>query len=602
MKNLRICLIIVLNIHLIHGQHFTGLAVREGISLDGEWKIIVDPYETGYYHYRYVPYDIHPNPPASAFFMDATVKSPSDLLEYNFDNSKSLQVPGDWNTQMKELYYYEGTIWYRKIFEFNPLPYTNTYIYFDAVNYKAEVYLNGKKLGTHIGGFTPFYFCINGFVKEGKNSLVVKVNNERLLEGVPTKNTDWWNYGGITRKVRLISVPENYIEDYTIYLESDTSKNIHFNIELTKGVQTTLTTDIPELNIKTKVLTDSDTIVHQVVAANNLQLWSPENPKLYKVKIYTPKDTITDNIGFRTIAVKGKQILLNDKPVFLKGICMHEEYAVNGGGRVTSVKQAELLLKGARELGCNFVRLAHYPHNEEIIKLADQMGIMLWAEIPVYWTIDFTNPETYANAKNQMTELIQRDKNRASVIIWSLANETPREPERLEFLTHLANHARKIDHTRLISAAMEKHHNENDPLTQIVEDPLAEITDIVSFNEYIGWYDGTPDKCAKVTWKIPYNKPVFISEFGGGAKQGLHGDKNQRWTEEYQEYLYQESLYMLDKIDGLCGMSPWILIDFRSPRRILPGIQDDFNRKGLISSEGIKKKAFYALQDFYKTK
>jgi len=123
--------------------------------------------------------------------------------------------------------------------------------------------------------------------------------------------------------------------------------------------------------------------------------------------------------------------------------------------------------------------------------------------------------------------------------------------------------------------------------------------DVVAFNEYIGWYDGLPEKCAKVSWEIPYNKPVFISEFGGDAKQGLHGGKDRRWTEEFQADLYRQTLPMLDKIDGLAGFSPWILVDFRSPRRVLPGIQDGFNRKGLISSDGEKKKAFFVLQEYY---
>ena len=134
----------------------------------------------------------------------------------------------------------------------------------------------------------------------------------------------------------------------------------------------------------------------------------------------------------------------------------------------------------------------------------------------------------------------------------------------------------------------------------MVEDPLADVVDVVAFNQYVGWYDGLPEKCGRVSWEIPYNKPLFISEFGGDAKQGLHGDKSQRWTEEFQADLYRQTLPMVDKIQGLAGFSPWILVDFRSPKRVLPGIQDGFNRKGLISSEGNKKAAFYVLQEYYR--
>ncbi len=149
---------------------------------------------------------------------------------------------------------------------------------------------------------------------------------------------------------------------------------------------------------------------------------------------------------------------------------------------------------------------------------------------------------------------------------------------------------------------MEKHGKPGAPNVSTVQDPLADVLDIVAFNQYTGWYDGLPDKCAKVEWEIPYEKPIFISEFGGGAKQGHHGDKGQRWTEEFQEDLYRQSIPMLEKINGLAGFSPWILVDFRSPKRVLPGIQDGFNRKGLISNEGVKKKAFFLLQDYYRKK
>jgi beta-glucuronidase len=225
--------------------------------------------------------------------------------------------------------------------------------------------------------------------------------------------------------------------------------------------------------------------------------------------------------------------------------------------------------------------------------------VLVWSEVPVYWTIDWKNTETYQNAQSQLSDNIERDANRASIIIWSLANETPVSEARTEFIARLATQARSLDKTRLLSAAMEIHAKPGATNVNVVQDPLADIVDIVAFNEYIGWYSGLPEKCSTVAWEIPYNKPAFVSEFGGDAKRGLHGDKDQRWTEEFQEDLYRQTLPMLDKIDGLAGFSPWILVDFRSPRRVLPGIQDGFNRKGLISSKGAKKKAFFVLREYY---
>jgi beta-glucuronidase len=250
-------------------------------------------------------------------------------------------------------------------------------------------------------------------------------------------------------------------------------------------------------------------------------------------------------------------------------------------------------------MNCNFVRLAHYPHNEYMVREAEKMGLLLWSEIPVYWTISFGNAETLQNAKNQLNEMIRRDKNRGAIIIWSLANETPHSDERNLFLTEIVNEARSLDNTRLISMAMEKQYR--DKFTPVISDPLMDIVDIVSFNTYIGWYDGLPEKCAKMNWELNTDKPVFISEFGGGALQGKHGEVSERWTEEFQEELYKQSVAMFDKM-GLAGTAPWILMDFMSPRRLLPEIQDGFNRKGLVSNEGIPKKAFYVMQKWYEKK
>ena len=226
-----------------------------------------------------------------------------------------------------------------------------------------------------------------------------------------------------------------------------------------------------------------------------------------------------------------------------------------------------------------------------MVREAERMGILVWSEIPVYWTIAWKNPTTFANAKQQLTDMISRDHNRANIIIWSIANETPHSAER--------QYARTQDSTRLISMAMEVTGASN--YVNRLNDNMNKYVDVVSFNQYVGWYRDVND-APKMTWEIPYNKPVIISEFGGGAKYGYHGQKNQRWTEEFQENLYRENIAMIDKIDGLSGTTPWILKDFRSPRRVLPGIQDFYNRKGLVSDKGEKKKAFFVLKEWYEWK
>jgi beta-glucuronidase len=329
-----------------------------------------------------------------------------------------------------------------------------------------------------------------------------------------------------------------------------------------------------------------------------LELWSPEDPKLYDVVLKSGDDTVHDQIGFRTIEVQGAKILLNGKPIFLRGISMHEE-APFREGRAFSLEDAQTLLGWVKELGCNFVRLAHYPHNENEIRLADRMGLLVWSEIPVYWDIDWSNPVTLANVQAQLRDMIARDHNRAAVVLWSLSNETPVKAERLTFLKQLAQDARELDSTRLITSAL--NHTDNTGANErTLSDPLGEVLDVLGLNEYLGWYGGRPEDADKLQWKLTWNKPLIVSEFGGGAPYGRHGDADERWTEEYQENLYQHQLGMVERMPNLAGMSPWVLMDFRSPLRMLPGVQDYHNRKGVISNRGQRKLAFYTLQKFYR--
>ena len=577
---------------------------RKTTSLSGSWHYIIDPYENGFYNYRYEPFENQENPGNGAFFMNAKIKNPKDLIEYDFDKMDTLEVPGDWNTQKDQLTYYEGSLWYKKSFDYAKAKESNrVFIYFGASNYETNVYLNGKKLGKHIGGFTPFNFEATHLLKEKDNFLIVKVDNKRKKEGVPTLNTDWWNYGGITRDVQLVETAATFIQDYVIQLDPNNNQKILCNIALngTAKAGKKVSLSIPQLDLNKTFTTNEKGEITTNLEVANLNYWSPNDPCLYDVQLRLDNHTLSDQIGFRTITTSGAEILLNNSPIFLKGISIHEE-SPSRGGRGHSQEDALQLLNWAQELGCNYVRLAHYPHNEHMVRLADQMGILVWEENPVYWTIDWENPDTYANAQNQLSEVIARDKNRASVIIWSMANETPTSAARNTFLRNLAAFARKQDPTRLISAALEQSDYKGNPLVRTISDSFAQEVDILSFNQYIGWYDGPVEKCQTIQWQIDVDKPVLISEFGAGAKYGNYGSRDHRWTEEYQEYLYEETLKMIDPIEQLSGFSPWILIDFKSPRRVLPDIQDGWNRKGLLSEKGEKKKAFYTLQEYYHTK
>lgn len=570
---------------------------RTVASLDGAWHAIVDPYETGYFDYR-----LKPN--RHGWFMNDKAKTPTDLVEYDFDRSPTLAVPGDWNTQRPELMLYEGTIWYKQSFAKKLAPGRRLFVYFGGANYETRAWLNGVELGFHEGGFTPFDFEITKLLRDSlPNDLVVMVNAQRRLDAVPMINADWWNYGGITRSVMLVETPATFVRDYVVQLDRRDPRRIRGYVQLDSTLAgARVTVRIPEARLTTTLTTGANGRAELSMEASKLARWSPESPKLYDVQVISGVDTIRDRIGFRTIEARGHQILLNGKPIFLRGIAMHEE-ALGTSHRIRNVGEQRALFTLAKELGANFVRLAHYPYMEETPRLADEMGLIAWEELPVYWTIEFDNPATLANAKSQLESMVTRDRNRASIAFWSVANETPRDTApgggpRLAFLRALIDRAHALDSTRLVTAALE--HRYANASTIAIDDPLGSSLDVLGNNEYIGWYDQPLAKMSRITWTTPYDKPLVMSELGGAAKAGLHGSADSLWTEEYQEKLYRAQVAMLQRIPFLAGVSPWVLKDFRSPRRPLPGVQDFFNRKGLVSDSGQKKRAFYVLQQWYR--
>jgi beta-glucuronidase len=569
---------------------------RTSQSLNGPWHYILDPYSAGLS-------DFQGGINKHGFFEDREPEANSNntanngLIEYSFARSPVVKVPGDWNTQNIALLNYEGLFWYQRDFDFVPEKDSRTFIHIGAANYRARVFINGQHICDHEGGFTPFDCDATAALKPGKNFAVIAVDDTRLADGIPTLKTDWYNYGGLTRDVSLVTLPNTFIDDYDLHLSRADHKTIEGYIHV-EGAQagTAVHLAIPEAHVDLNATTDANGRAAISVTPASLDLWAPGNPKLYKVELSSGPDKLTDEIGFRTIEVSGTHILLNGKPIALNGINIHAEAPIRGG-RVNTDADVKTLFDWVQQLNCNFVRLAHYPHDERMTREADRRGIMVWSEVPVYWAVHFDDPALLVKAKLQLGENIRRDRNKASVILWSIANETPNIPARTAFLTELAAHVHELDSTRLVTAALLVR-GEGD--TKIVDDPLGKALDVLGTNEYAGWYEMSPEKIPNVKWDIRYDKPVIMSEFGGGAKAGLHGPETRRWTEEFQAAIYRNQIAMLSKIPQLRGTTPWLLMDFRSPVRLLPGVQDGFNRKGLIAPNGQKKLAFSVLQKAYK--
>jgi len=571
----------------------TGVDRRAGLSLDGEWGSIIDPYFNGLYSF-------HHQEKRDGFFLNrhpaATDRTP---VEYDFSKSAKLKVPSDWNTQRPELLYYEGPIWYERDFEYTAKAGHRVFLHVGAANYHSWFWVNGTKVCEHEGGFTGFECEVTKALKPGSNFVVAAVDNTRHQDGIPTLETDWWNYGGLTRSVKLVEVAERFIDQYDLHLERGTKDEIAGWVHVEGGEKgSKVSVEIPELGARGEAVVGEGGRADIRFKAAKLARWSPESPKLYGVKITAGADAVDELMGFRTVETRETEILVNGEPVFLRGISIHAE-APYRTGRANTTEDAETLLGWAKELGCNYVRLAHYPHDETMLRAADRMGLLVWSENPVYWAVEFENPAVLEKAKAQLDEEMAAQRNHAAVIFWSMANETPSTEARTKFITTLAEHARKADGSRLITAALLVH---GEGMTKMIDDPLGAALDVIGFNEYIGWYEMKPEDAEQLKWQVSWKKPLIVSEFGGGARAGRHGGEEERWTEEYQASIYRHQLPMLNKIAGLRGMSPWVLMDFRAPYRVLPGVQDGFNRKGVISEKGEKKASFYVLAEAYKQK
>ncbi len=580
----------------------TNLGARDVQSLNGSWAAVVDPYEVGYRNIL----TLEPMRPdrRDMFGNDARMQDPGDRIEHDFSTSRRLHVPGDWNTQAPDLFLYEGTVWYQREIadpraEAERAAGRRVFLHVGGANYETLGWLGGTPLGGHEGGFTPFQFELTDALTGGPQSLVLKVDDRRRRDAVPTLATDWWNYGGLTRDVALVEVPATFIRDTFVQLDPESPDEIAGWVQLDGARQAGATVRVTVGGRTAGATTGADGRAAFRLSASGLPRWHPDDPARHTVEVVAQAgpdrlDRTTERVGFRTLATRGTEILLNGEPLFLRGISMHEERP--GGGRAFAPEHAATLFGWAREMNANFVRLAHYPHNAHTVELADSLGVLLWAEVPVYWAIDWENPETYARAERQITELVTRDKNRAAVVLWSVANETPQSDARLAFLRGLIGTVRDLDPTRLVTAALFK---ETRGDTVVVDDVLAADLDVQGVNEYVGWYEGRPARADELSWRLVYDKPLVVSEFGGGALAGLRGAPGEIWTEDYQRELYERQVAMLDRVDGLAGASPWILMDFRSPRRPLPGIQDFWNRKGLVSPEGHRKRAFDVMRRWY---
>jgi beta-glucuronidase len=545
------------------------------LDLSGDWHASPDIYDNGIraHWYREEGGEFDHNAPC----------------DYDFEAWDTIPIPSSWNCIHEAWSLYEGSFWFfRKTGPIAINPGERVFLMVGAANYECMIFVNGIHVASHEGGYTPFCADISdALAAAGDNRLLLWVSNARRPDAVPADFTDWFNYGGVHRDIGLIRTPQIRIHDW--FLRLGKSGKPLLTLSLSAPAKQAVRISISGL-VEAEAETGTDGNLELELEALP-ETWSPEHPRLYDVKITTGGDKVSERIGFRTIETRGGRLYLNGRELFLRGITSHEESVEHG--RALSLEERLETLHLAAEMNCNFMRLAHYPHSGKMAALADELGILLWEEIPVYWSLDFSNPATLNNARNQLLELMKRDHNRASVIIWAVGNENPDSDERFHFMKDLIDTAKSTDSSRLVSAAC---------LIDLenfrISDRLAREVDVVGLNEYFGWYYyGWPRLEALL--RGPFDRPVVVSEFGAEAVAGLHGPVGEAWTEEYQAEVYRKQLEAILRSGAVSGLAPWLLYDFKTPRR-LNSQQKMYNLKGLVDrTKKVRKLAFNLVRQCY---
>jgi beta-glucuronidase len=548
------------------------------ISLNGKWKCKSDIKNKGIENKWYLPEN------------------------YNVNDKElhDIKIPTSFNL-LKDFENFEGIIWHFYQFEVNGNLDFNKYdfqVRFKGANYNTKVWLNGRFLGEHNGGFTPFHFDINTLIKKRYNSLIVRTDNTRKKDQIPPISFDWFNWGGIYRDIDLLILPKNRIND--VIIKTNLRNKQESKIEVLYSIK-------GDVILEWQILDSSKShVLYKGVAPegsgkgsfnliiNNPKLWAPNTPNLYYLRIYNisqKNDKIlifNSHFGIRQIEVIGINLYLNKEKIFLKGASLHEEYMPYG--RTIPYEKRREDVDNFKSLGFNAIRTGHYSHDEDLINIADKVGILILEEIPVYWSCDFKNPQTYETAVNMLMELIWRDINHPSVIWWSVGNELPLHTKSCSrFVKSLMNLIRDIDKTRIVTVVSRK----------LIPDLTRKSVDIATLNTYFGWYYGNEKMISFILDLIRapvFNKPWIYTEFGAGAKYGFHVDWNKlvKYSEEKQMQLLDYIIRTINSKDHFVGWFIWIYRDFRSPYR-QNRFQLGYNRKGIVSEKNERKLIYHKI-------
>ena len=532
-----------------------------------------------------------------------------------FNDACPIAVPASWNDQFADDRDFLGPAWYKLKFT-KPFAWRSkkTMIRFGSVNYLSDVWLNGEMVGHHEGGHLPFEYDISNKITSEDNLLVVRVDGRLSVEHVPPRgspmnnpqtNFDFYPFCGIHRPVLLYTIPNVGLRDITVktYIK-ETTGILDVTIK-TEGlsdadVKLTLKGFGSEINYASKIEQSIQTLTLDVKSAN---FWDTDSPNLYDLTIDILKeDSIIDSyslkVGIRTIEVKRDKLLLNGKPVYLTGFGRHEDFPITGRGYVPAVIIKDYSLMDW--IGANSFRTSHYPYSEQMMDLADRLGFLVIDEIPaVGLTFGKNVIEKHLELCNQyIEELIERDKNHPSVIMWSLANEPHGSLKSKEFFKTLSERTRKLDNTRPITIVH----------MMAVKDKTFEFCDVLCINRYYGWYmqpgniDGACEILSKEMDKLheQHGKPIILSEFGVGSIPGWHSQPPEMFSEEYQTEFIEKYIEVCRSKPYVVGEHVWNLCDFKTPQGITR--MGAMNYKGVFTRDRKPKMAAHLLRNLWKLK
>ena len=584
---------------------------RQSVDLNGKWKFCPDPMQRCRRQKWWANY-----PDKNKVF---PCWEPEGLWD--------IEVPGTWKTLIPELKWYDGHAVYLKDFKLDiDLTDKEVFLAFDGVIYESEIYLNGRLVTRHEWGYSPFQVRITDMLSH-ENRLFVLLDSHLKEDRVPGGMFDWNNDGGIINPVKLVIVPKTYIENFrTRTVLSGDKVEISFDVALasrdTAAVEE-ITVSIPELNLSSSINVKAGQTrsLGFKFMRKDISLWSPESPKLYQVELSTGSEVIRDRIGFREIKTAGRDIVLNGEPVCLYGVCVHSEF--KDTGRTSTAKGIEMMVKAAKDLGLNFLRCAHYPYSEAFGRAMDEVGLMWWEEVPAYWLKNISDEGQTRKALGMLDEMIRRDWNRASIIIWSVSNECCwRDPENhannnYPYWFKAAKLVRELDPSRLLSCAeagnmislspiwdptagdmFDRNIDEADMWTPGHTDEWYKLWDVLAANIYTTKEEAETAYKRYVKMFSGYNKPLMLSEFGSMSLRGADCPDDQLGSEKFHSDVINEAYRVFEKLDELKGFCPWCLTDIRVPihwRWYNTG--SGVFRYGFMDDNWETKKPYYVLKE-----